>query len=334
MVNSIYSMDRFFELGRGDLPRLSNRHQFGRNPDVNIATDPEDIWSYGGTHTYMTVPAPMFISSSAAANDDDQVIVHEGVDDLWNSQVVNVTPNNQTAVIIPQGNRIDTYMISLAALVAGPPAGTMITQAGTGASMTVVGSDTTHNTIWGYTGDTFDLVGALTDPTGTMNPAAPVPTAFTACSFWLRSNRAFNSSANVTNGDLYIAEQDTLAVGVPTTATRVHNMINIGMEQSQSTLYSVPLNYNAALLNGWCTLNGAARSNVTVNYVVRMFNGVFRSQFIFGVDGNSNSHFDHHFDIPQVIPAKTDLKVIVQETDTNATDVSAGYELILEDTRI
>lgn len=336
MRDSIFSTDNYLEIAAERIQRFEAWHVFGRNPDVDTGTDPEDVWngaSVSVIQTMMTVPAPLLISSSAAANDDDQTIVVDGIDDNWDRQTVTTTPNNQTAVILGQGNRIDTYMISLAALVAGPPAGTVITQASSGASMSVVGSDTTHNTIWGYASGTFDLAGALTDPSGTMNPAAPVPTAYTACSFWLRVNVSYNTSANALNGDLYVAEQDTLAAGVPTTAARVHDKIDIGMEQSHNSYFSVPRNHKAYILKGYMTMNSGNQGGAIMNFMVREYGGVWRSQYIFGVDESASSAYVYDFSIPQVAPAQSDIKIQAVEVVKDNTDISAGYELILEDLR-
>ncbi|KKL57614.1 hypothetical protein LCGC14_2233640, partial [marine sediment metagenome] len=219
----------------------------GRNPDVDTGTDPEDVWNAASTaalatatQTYMTVPDALFVSSSAAANDDDQIIVVNGLDQNWDFQTVTVTPNNQVQVIIPQGNTPSTYVFTFAALVAGPPAGTLITQAVSGATMTVVASNTTENTITGYVAGTPDLVNGFVDPSGTMNPDPNVPTVIRAAALWMRVNSIFNNSpvADPLTGDLYVAESDVLAAGVPTLAAGVHGKIDIGKERDQGTSYS------------------------------------------------------------------------------------------------
>ena len=334
MHNSIYNTENYLEIAAGKIPRLSSFDINGRNPVVSTGTDPEDVWNYAGVQTLMTVPAPLLVSSSAAANDDDQIITLDGLDDLWNRQVVEVTPNNQTAVIVPQGNRVDTYMISLAALVAGPPADTVITQASSGASMKVVGSDTTHNTIWGYASGTFDLAGAMTDPSGTMNPAAPVPTAFTACSFWMRVNWVYNSSpvADPLKGDLYIAEQDTLAAGVPTTPARVHSKIDIGMEMTQNAHFSVPLKHQVYIMDGWGSVNNDA-GYAKFGVYTRAFGKLFHNRILTSATNDGSSYINITRKLPSVIGEKSDIKISCVEVEADTTDVSAGFQIILEDLR-
>lgn len=329
MHNSIYDDNNMLEIAAGRIQRFTPFACFGRNPDVDAI---EDIWNYGATQTLMTVPSPLYVTSSAAAGDNTQTIPVSGIDDLWDLQTVIVTPNNRTAAIIPPGNRIDTFVMTFAALVAGPPAGTVITQASSGASMTVVGSDTTYNHIWGYTGDTFDLVGALTDPSGTMNPAAPVPTAFTACSFWLRVNYAENSSATALVGDLYIAEIDALTTGVPNTPARVHSKIDIGMEFTQNAHFSVPKLHRAFLLNGWASINNDT-GYAKIGLYVRRFGGLFQNRMFTAVTNDGSSYIVRDEIIPASVPAQSDIKMLCYAVEAADSDVSAGFEIILEDLR-
>lgn len=329
MHNSIFSVENYFEIAAGRIQRFTALQINGRNPDVGAA---EDIWNYGTVQTLMTVPAEIFVSSSAAANDDDQIIVIDGLDENWDIQQVQVTPNNQAAVIVPQGNNTDTYMLSFAALVAGPPAGTIITQAVTGASMTVVDSDTTHNTITGYLIGTADLVNGFVDPTATMNPDPNVPTAIDACALWIRINRAYNISANALNGDLYIAEHDTLAVGVPTTATLVHSKIDIGMEETQNAHYSVPRWHNAYMMDGWASINNdKGYAHIAVD--IRDFGGLFRNRLFTSVTNDGSSYLQRTQQLPALIAGKSDIKITCPAVEAVASDVSAGFEMILENTR-
>lgn len=329
MHNSIYDDNNMLEIAAGRIQRFTPFACFGRNPDVDAI---EDIWNYGATQTLMTVPAPLYVSSSAAAGDSTQTIPISGVDDLWDLQTVTVTPNNQTAVIVPQGNRIDTYVMTFAALVAGPPAGTVITQASSGASMTVVGSDTTHNHIWGYASGTIDLAGALTDPTGTMNPAAPVPLTFTACSFWLRVNSANNSSATALVGDLYIAEIDGLTTGIPNTAARVHSKIDIGMEFTQNAHFSVPKNHKAYLMNGWASINNDT-GYAQIGIYTRAFGGLFQNRMFTTVTNDGASYIEKKLIVPFAATAQSDIKMLCYAVEAASSDVSAGFEIILEDLR-
>lgn len=76
-------------------------HKFGRNPDVDKSTTPEDVWEYGGEYTYPTTAAINYISSDD--NTDNQIITVEGLDADWNEQKITITLNGQTKTQIGTG---------------------------------------------------------------------------------------------------------------------------------------------------------------------------------------------------------------------------------------
>jgi hypothetical protein len=327
---------RYMEIAAGLVPKLSAIYIAGRNPDVDTGTDPEDVWNAASTgalatqtQTYMTVADALFVSSSAAANDDDQIIAINGLDENWDNQTVNVTPNNQVQVIVPQGNYSNTYVLTFAALVAGPPVGTVITQAVTGNQLRVTASDTTLNTISGYliTGTPDDLVNGFVDPTGTMNPDPNVPTAIDAAAFWLRVNAVSNISANALNGDLYVCEGDTLAAGLPTTAAALHAKIDIGKERAQGTSFSVPRNHTAYLLNGFVSNDTFEDSFARIAIQKRDFGQLFQTFTEIGTRGFASIDNPSPF----AVAGRADIKMVCTETEADNTGVSAGYQLILRD---
>lgn len=55
--------------------------KFGENPVITAASDPEDIWEFGGLYNYDTVgTAPIAYVSSSSAADTGQTIVIQGLD--------------------------------------------------------------------------------------------------------------------------------------------------------------------------------------------------------------------------------------------------------------
>jgi len=331
---SLKNTDRYWEIGAGEIDRFTSLNKFGRNTDIDIATDPEDVWNMGGVQTFMTIAEPLYVSSSAAANDDDQIIRHQGLDENWDLQEVSVTPNNRTAVVIPAGNNTSYRVIEFASVTTGPAAGEVITQAVTGAQLSVVGSNTTDDTIWGVLVGATEFTAAQTVTGGIIAPSpATTSTVSQPCSLWIRSNRATNISGDALTGDLYIAEFDTLTAGVPDTQAQIHNKIDIGMEQTHSAIYSVPRGHNAYILKGYAAGNTANTGATTIDYQVRPFGGVFISQFILGLKGNASSLFVYEFAIPQLVPPKSDIKVQVLTVTSDNSNISAGFEFMLEDTR-
>lgn len=69
-------------------------NKFGYNSEIDTATDPEDVWSYGGLYTFISSPVPLFISSSD--NTDTQIITVSGLDENWLPQTQTVTLVGQT----------------------------------------------------------------------------------------------------------------------------------------------------------------------------------------------------------------------------------------------
>lgn len=54
------------DVARGRIPGFSIGRTFGRNTDVNPGTVPEDIWSTGGTLTYLSAAEQIDVASSSA----------------------------------------------------------------------------------------------------------------------------------------------------------------------------------------------------------------------------------------------------------------------------
>ena len=73
---------------------VNHVYKFGRNPDMDNNSEPEDVWSFGGLYTFMTSAQSLFISSSSAS--DTQDIILQGLDNDWNFQSVSVTLSGQT----------------------------------------------------------------------------------------------------------------------------------------------------------------------------------------------------------------------------------------------
>ena len=149
----------------------------------------------------------------------------------------------------------------------------------------------------------------------------------------MRVNFAYNTSVNALNGDLYIAEQDTLAAGLPTTAARVHGKIDIGMEQMHSATYSVPRRHVVYVSKGYLTINSPGACNLLGQFFVAPYQQVARSQYVFGVDANASSSYIYDFAFMKVATERSDIRVVAETVTVDDTDVSAGYEFILEDLR-
>lgn len=89
------------EVSRGNIPGMSFIHKFGQNPDIDSGAGYEDIWDQGGTYTFLTSAAIMYISSSSDADKQSYTVI--GLDADWNIQEVTVTANGQTQTQVGTG---------------------------------------------------------------------------------------------------------------------------------------------------------------------------------------------------------------------------------------
>lgn len=72
--------------------------KFGANYDIDTTTDPEDVWSQGGTYTFLTSATTLYLSSSD--NGDDQTITVEGLDGNYALQSKSKALTGQTQVAL------------------------------------------------------------------------------------------------------------------------------------------------------------------------------------------------------------------------------------------
>jgi hypothetical protein len=90
-----------FELGvtMGMVDGHSTLDKFGVNPEITTATDPEDVWEFGGEYNYDTDgTAPIQYTSSSDATDTGQTISIQGLDVNGDFVEQEVTTNGQAVV--------------------------------------------------------------------------------------------------------------------------------------------------------------------------------------------------------------------------------------------
>ena len=75
-----FSEEFLISVAKGDVSGHSLVFKYGRNGDIDTGSDPEDIWTYGGTYTYNNTPSIQYISSDDAT-DLGQIITVQGLDE-------------------------------------------------------------------------------------------------------------------------------------------------------------------------------------------------------------------------------------------------------------
>lgn len=94
--------DFLIEVAKGTVLGHSLEFKFGRNPDIDTGSTPEDIWTYGGLYTYNDTPSIQYISSDTLTDLGMEITV-QGLDADYNLQTLTVVLNGQNQTQIGTG---------------------------------------------------------------------------------------------------------------------------------------------------------------------------------------------------------------------------------------
>jgi len=114
-----FSRDFLLEVAKGSIDGYSCINKFGHNPDVDIASAPEDVWAGGGIYGFYPTTAQSMEAVSTSTNDDyspagtgARTIQVYGLDSNWDLQEETVQMNGTTPVALS-----NTYIRIYRALV-------------------------------------------------------------------------------------------------------------------------------------------------------------------------------------------------------------------------
>lgn len=179
---------------------------------------------------------------------------------------------------------------------------------------------------WDIVVEGLDENWELYSETLTLNGQTPVQST----GQFMRVFRAYNvhsGSSAYNEGTLYISTGAVVS-GVPSDSTQIYAQIRPEHGQTLMTVYTVPANKNAYILQGYITSDG--QKPVSAHFYNRLNNGgnpVRTSKF----DFDFNNYFIFEYQIPfGTIPPKTDLWVEAK-TSTGTSKISAGFDLLLID---
>lgn len=97
----VASQDFLTQVGLGNVEGWSYVEKFGENPDVNTATDPEDVWGFGGLYNFSTDADIDTVSSSNAGDTQDIVIIGQTADYTEVTQTVTLDGQNKVTLGTP-----------------------------------------------------------------------------------------------------------------------------------------------------------------------------------------------------------------------------------------
>lgn len=161
-----------FELlvARGKVPGHSLVHKFGRNPDIDTGTTPENIWAAGGLITWPTAAATLSVVSDSTNDDGSpagsgaQIITIEGLDSNFDEVSESLGLNGTVAVTSVQSyirvnrayvSRTGTYTGNNVGNITGTHSGNSIFYIEAGKGQTQIGHYTVPNGKTAYV-TTFD----------------------------------------------------------------------------------------------------------------------------------------------------------------------------------
>lgn len=147
--------DFLHDIARGNISDIGYVNKYGRNPDIDTATDPEDIWDAGGLWVPPTTARIHDIASTStsdtSAGTGARTINIMGLDADWNEQEEDITMNGTTNV--PTANtytRINRMSVTTAGST-GLNVGNITATAQTDATVTAqitAGQGQTFMAIW------------------------------------------------------------------------------------------------------------------------------------------------------------------------------------------
>lgn len=138
---------------------------------------------------------------------------------------------------------------------------------------------------------------------------------------WIRVFRAFNTGGTEFAGDIYVAETDSLTGGVPDTDSKIKAKITSPEEQTKMALWSVPAGktlYITSIYAGTRSKDKGLRFGL----YVREFGKTFLDKRLLTA---FNGHQHYAYDFPEVIAAKSDVKIRAL-SDIAGAECEGGFE--------
>jgi hypothetical protein len=108
--------------------------------------------------------------------------------------------------------------------------------------------------------------------------------------------------------------------------------ISIGINQSASSLYMIPVGYKGYLIKCRARMgNSTANSESTVGLYNKPFGGVFQLKTQMGLNNSGNSHvlLDYSHSAPFILQGKSMTKLMCTNVSNNNTNITGEYDLIL-----
>lgn len=328
---SISDEDSMLAIARGKFAHISHINKFGRNPDIDTGTDPEDIWDVGGLWVPPTAARIHDIASSSA-NDSGALLstgtadTGSGLTTLYDAAADFVTNGVAAGDVVLNDTNLDH-----ATVISRDDLNTLTI------------SSTYHGDSFNA-GDTYRVVNA--NSTGaSVTHVFGLNSSFVAQEEFIIMNGVGNVATLNTYWRIYRLHIDGAA---SRTVTNVGNIsataqvdgtvtaqINIGNGQTGMAIYTVPAGKTAYMTQVYADLvqskSSVARLTLRATPVATIDGAGSRATHFFGLE-NGSGHYNRSFNPYKKFLANTDIWIRCDEVSANDMDISAGFDLILIDT--
>jgi hypothetical protein len=146
--------------------------------------------------------------------------------------------------------------------------------------------------------------------------------------------RAYNNNSTNLAGHVIIYVNGATTGGVPDTNNTIRAVVDPVNQQTEMAVYTVPNGKTGYIRDWYASTSG---SNRTSNYKIKLYtreNGkIFRLKHISSIADNGTSAYQHKYEEPEVVQAKTDIEMTCQMLAGGASEgaISGGFDIVLID---
>jgi hypothetical protein len=330
-VTYIGSKDIMLEIAREKVPGMSHVNKFGRNPDIDTATTPEDIWDVGGLYVPPTQGRTHDIASSSA--NDAGTLVSSGT-----------ATGGSTTTLVDTGATFvsDGVAVGDAVLNDTDIDHSIVKTVDSETQLTL---EPTHHLVSFASGKSYRVV----------TPASTGASVIHI--FGLDSNLAEQEEFIITNGIANVATVNTYAriwrMHTDGAASRITNnvgnitataqvdatvtaQITAALGQTLTTFYTVPAGKTGYIPHFYGSIRQptvgsfAELSLRQTKFAVPDGAGSIVEHYI-GLATDGSSYVPQEFRPYKVFYERTDVWIRCESVSANNTSIDAGFDIILVD---
>jgi len=331
LVGSPTAKDYFVEVGQGNISGVSHSNKFGRNPEVDTGSAPEDLWDGGGVYVPPTQARIHTVKSTSA--EDAGTLVSGGT-----------ATGGSATTIIDTGATFSSDGVAIG--------DTFLNDTQDDHSVVLsVDSETQltlrimHHNGGNISGDSYRVVTSA----GTGAVAVHITNALDSSWNTQKEFVILNGTSNVNTANSYLRINSVHIHGAGSNNTNVGNLtltaavdltktaqISVGMGRTLMAFTTIPAGKKAHIVKYYTSLNraGAIRdAQMDLSLRIRLWGDYSDGEEVIHYLGAAvnGGIVEHDFKPYFVINEMTDLWIRIESVTDNDTDVSGGFDLILVD---